>query len=441
MAWSTYRNVNLGILGFLLGIWFGTPLRSGGAAPVLAWGILMLVGLARRHRLRGLWCVAWVVCCLAAGTSYVAWWRGQQPKPDQVHLAGRGAVAEPPSYLPGVQQLILQDVSGYRVELQLPPFPRYQLGDQLSYNTHPPNQPPLYPDAALRLERFKLVKNLVLHQVEYRGTTAHWPLLWQLYKIRITIEQTINQYIPEPESSFLSGVLLGSSRAIPQEVQAELRQTGTSHIIAISGANITIVLGLLLAVLPLTNLRRQFWATCLAAGFITLLTGASASVVRGAVVAMLGQLLRLYGRPAPATSLVLVLCLVMLIGNPLQLRVDVGFQLSLAAFTGIIFLGKPLAHFCRNLPEVLRLSLSETTAATIATAPVSYFVFGKVSLLGLLVNPCILWLLPPLTALGFMLLGVSLLPRAGPFLAWVASYPLWGMLHLILQIIHRFARL
>lgn len=76
--------------------------------------------------------------------------------------------------------------------------------------------------------------------------------------IKNNAERLINQYIPEPESSFLSGILIGSRRSIPEEVQADLKTTGTTHMVAVSGANITILLGILEGVLPIYSLTWRF---------------------------------------------------------------------------------------------------------------------------------------------------------------------------------------
>jgi len=268
-------------------------------------------------------------------------------------------------------------------------------------------------------------------------------LLGSLFGLRTYWEGVIQDALPEPESSFLAGILLGSKRAIPQNIQDQLKQTGTSHIIAISGANITIVLGLLLQVLPLYTPRSKLTSTIAIAVFITLLTGASASVLRGSLVACLGSYLRARSRRAWTTAFILSSMVLLLLGNPLLLVADPGFQLSYAAFAGLAYIGSPIKQglekfqISERLPEIIKSSFAETAAATFGTAPLSLGLFGQLSLIGLIVNPLILWLLPLTTLLGLVVLGSAWLVPSGAIL----RLPLWALLHAILGVIGIFSRL
>lgn len=232
-------------------------------------------------------------------------------------------------------------------------------------------------------------------------------------------ESHLQANLPEPIASFVGGVLLGSKHSISADLQTALQQTGTSHIVAISGANITIMLDLLNLVLPLYSLRARWWATVITAVFLTLLTGASASVLRGSMVAVLGGWLKMRSRKAWATPLLLCSASLLLLANPLLLVADAGFQLSFAAFAGLTYLSEPIKHFMnrwwwfQKLPELMRQSAEETLAASLATLPISCTIFGYFSWLGLLVNPLILWLLPLLTVLGILTMLIGSIPIVG----------------------------
>jgi competence protein ComEC len=271
---------------------------------------------------------------------------------------------------------------------------------------------------------------------------AHFSPLGSMYSLGAAIETKIQTYISEPESSFLGGILLGSKRAIPTDVQDALKATGTSHIIAISGANITILLTIFLQFLPLYERRQQFIATLLIALFITVLTGAPASVIRGAYVAIIAQYIRMRGRRAWASPLILFSMALILLNNPLLLRADPGFQLSFAAYAGLAYLGTPIKTYCEKikfflkLPEVMRSSFSETLAASLGTAPLSFILFGQLSLLGLIVNPLVLWLLPLTTLIGLIFATTSWVHLLG----FLISLPLWLLLHTMLAIIQWFSR-
>ena len=266
-------------------------------------------------------------------------------------------------------------------------------------------------------------------------------LLSWLYRLRAKLEGIGQNNIPEPEASFLNGIMLGSKRAIPSDIQTALQATGTSHIVAISGANITILLNLVLGLLPLYRQRQQLWVTFGLALFICLLTGASASVLRGACVACFGRFIKYRSRRLWPFPFLLISTLLLMAVNPLLLAADPGFQLSVAAFAGLTYLGEPVTHFLdtfrltRFLPEVIRASLVETTAATLGTAIVSWSAFGQLSLLGLVVNPLILWLLEPITSLGLLLLFTGWIP----FAVTLIKIPLWLLLHTVLSVIVSFS--
>jgi competence protein ComEC len=272
--------------------------------------------------------------------------------------------------------------------------------------------------------------------------------LGYLYQLRHRIERHINRNLPEPEASFLAGILLGSRRGIPEDIQEALRTTGTSHIIAISGANITIMLTLLLKFLPLSRRSAQCAVVTGLSLFMILLTGASASVVRGGLVATLGSYLKMRGRQAWPYSLILFSMLALLLYNPLLLVADPGFQLSFGAFAGLAFLSQPITSLVdrlpglRGLPTPIRQPLVETAAATGGTFPVSLTVFGQVSLLGLVVNPLILWLLPYVTLNGFWLILSGLFPSGLlSKITVVVALPLWLSLHSILACVRWFGHI
>jgi competence protein ComEC len=336
-----------------------------------------------------------------------------------------------------------------RIQLSLNRYPIYSYGDRLSLYgrlTQPePFQNFNYP---LYLERFQIYGQISYpSRIKKLASNQASPILKSLYQFSQTIENNIQQKIPEPEASFLNGILLGNKRAIPQNIQTDLKNTGTTHIIAISGANITILLRIIIQLLPIYRRRQQFFLVFIIASLITIITGASASVLRGASVAIFSSFLKLYSRQNRPTPLILCTGTILILGNPLLLVADSGFQLSFAAFSGLAYLGEPITinlernSFLQKWPLIIKSSLSETLAATIGTLPLSFILFGQLSLLGLLVNPLILWLLPFITLLGLGICLFSFLPLIGNLLTNLLATPLWLALHLVLRIIANFANL
>ena len=381
------------------------------------------------------WLLPWLACCLAAGAWYVATWRFFRYHPPPGPGAYAGIVSEYPDYEADVQKLVVTLADGSRARVATQPFPRFVTGDEVRFRTDlVAARSDAEFDYALYLERHfvhSVANRIAVEKTGQRDVDSPFT------KVRRVVESQVGRYLIEPEASFLAGVMIGSKQSISDQLQAELRATGTSHIIAISGANITICLGLLVALLPIGGLRNQWLVTCVCAVLLTVVSGASASVVRGAVIACVSQLLRMYGRTAAPSQVIAVSMAAMLVANPLMLKADPGFQLSFAAFAGLMYVAPLLGRLLQRAPPFLAASMIETTAATVGTAPISYFSFGQISLLGLVVNPTVLWLLPAITSLGFGMLAVAWWPD----LARLVAVPLWLLLHLALYLIHVFAKL
>ena len=242
-------------------------------------------------------------------------------------------------------------------------------------------------------------------------------LLRGLERLRRQANELLFTLYPQPEASLMAGILLGLEDEIPPNVQDAFRRTGTSHIIAISGFNITILASLLtwFAV----RLIRRVWAPLLAAGLIavyTLLVGADPPVVRAAIMGTVALLGGVLGRRGSGLTSLAFSAAVMALFHP-PIVSEICFQLSFAASGGLALLADPLARqlarWIKRLPEgwlrsaaaVAGESLLITLVAQLATLPVIAGNFGRISLSALLSNPLILPPQPAVMVLG----GVSLL--------------------------------
>jgi len=129
------------------------------------------------------------------------------------------------------------------------------------------------------------------------------PFWVMMYGIHDSLLESIYKLFPEPEASLLAGILLGEDKNIPAEVKLAFTNTGTSHIIAISGFNIAIIAAIF--VMLFSRVLGKKWGSLLAILgiiFYTLLVGASASVVRAAIMGVLSVIGALFGRRSLATT-------------------------------------------------------------------------------------------------------------------------------------------
>lgn len=254
----------------------------------------------------------------------------------------------------------------------------------------------------------------------------------QILRWRRQLENQFNQFLPEPEASLVSGVVLGSRREMPTDFWQALKTTGTLHIIVASGYNISVIAAVALAVLA--GLFNRYLALILTAFVIllyVLLVGAEPAIIRAAIMAGISLTARFFGREADAGRALVFTAALMLLARPVLLW-DIGFQLSFLATLGLITLVPRLGFFDRLVkPTGLVKDIKETTAAQLMVLPVLLFHFHSFAWLGFLVNPLILWLVPLVMALGLVQIGISWF---GPLAKLVAGLN-YAVLHTIVFVI------
>lgn len=256
-----------------------------------------------------------------------------------------------------------------------------------------------------------------------------------IFTVKARAQTTIERLISGQEAALLSGILLGNDSGLSEGLDEDFQATGMTHIIAISGFNVAVLVGvLLMATRPFLGPARSAAAAMTGVALYTLLVGADASVVRAAIMAGIYLLSsRLLGRPTfPYASL----CLAgvgMTLVSPLILW-NVGFQLSFAATLGLmLYTDRFVGWTRRRLEGILTKktarravqALSESTLATLAaqitTLPLILYHFETLSLASLPANLLILPAQPGvMTWGGLATLAGMIWPAVGQLFAWVA---------------------
>ncbi len=289
-----------------------------------------------------------------------------------------------------------------------------------------------------------LARQGIYSYMAYPSTTALQagqgnPILSILYSFRQKAVDVVYTLFPDPEASLIAGIVLGEQTGISPGLQEAFRLTGTSHIIVISGFNITIIAGLFTMVFS-RILGRYRGALAAAVGIIlyTLLVGANAAVVRAAILGLLTLLGHLIGRRQTGLNSLTFVAGVMTAITPTVLW-DVSFQLSFAATLGIMLYAEPMTDwFTRMASRLLPQDKAEklagpvgeyfllTLAAQITTLPLMVYYFKRLSLTTLIANPLILPAQPALMVLGGLaiLTGLVFHPL-GQLFAW-AAWPFAG---------------
>ena len=245
--------------------------------------------------------------------------------------------------------------------------------------------------------------------------------------------------VPEPEAALAAGILLGVRSGIDPALNDAFARAGLTHVVAISGWNIAIVAALAAAAArPLTRLAAGRWLAAIAAagavaGYV-LLTGASPSVVRAALMAGALLLARLGGSRSHAMSALMLAALVMVLAAPAVVW-DVGFQLSALATAGLIWFGAAFEARLGRWPALIREPVALTLAAQVTTLPVILFNFERLSLIAPIANVVVVPLVPlvMLTSAVAALTGATIvsMPLIGDLLAWGAGGAAWLYLRLM----------
>jgi len=282
---------------------------------------------------------------------------------------------------------VMADVAGCRLQITAARFPAYATDDTLllTKGKRTPVADIVNTGYAAYLQRQSIVAAISFPVFTRTGSTAARPP-----SLNTNLDTVIKKVFIEPDAGIAAALLLARTDGLPATLQENFRATGLSHLLAISGMNITMLAGILIALLhivPLSPLTRTILVSTLLWGYMALL-GWPISAVRATffwTIALLALRLHLL------TSLPTVLGLTLLgmVSLKPELVTDVGFQLSVSAVTGIfliLFLTKRQFVSASTFTKVVAGSLLVTLGATLTTWPIIAYHFGTVSLLSVPAN-------------------------------------------------------
>ncbi len=296
----------------------------------------------------------------------------------------------------------------------------------------------LYKDSIL----FKIPKADVVVLSRNNGN----PILAALIRFNHAIIASFRRLLSVKEASLLGGLVLGAKGDIDPEFRNALVATGTIHVIALSGTNVTIVATVLrkaLAAIPRLN---PLWGNALGGIAIVLfvtMTGLQSSAIRSGIMAVIGLFARSTGRTSVAFRTLVLAAAIMILWDPKYLVYDVSFQLSFLATLGLIFITPILARFFQRVPEKIvwfipiREMLSATLGAQLAVTPFILYKMGTFSLIALPANIVVLPVIPLSMALGAL---AGFLGMLSPILAYPFAYGAHLILQYLLWIITTLAR-
>ncbi|MDP3772364.1 MAG: ComEC/Rec2 family competence protein [bacterium] len=359
----------------------------------------------------------------------------------------------------------------FTVLVTMRPYPRYALGDELTLRgtLNEPQADETFNQRAM-LARQNIFSVMTFPTVEKIAERKGSRLGLSLAYFRHNFENRLDAVLPEPHAALAKGLLLGEKSELPRELIADFQTTGTTHIIALSGYNITIVARILHDILLVLGISffSAFWFSAGGIILFVLAVGPSASIVRAAIMGILVLVAQREGRAYRMTNALVLAGALMIFQNPFILRFDAAFQLSFLATLGLIYLAPHIEkrldririrttivitgaldtlgirrqQTALSFPYRVALGgqkiLAETIGAELMVLPLIVSLFGRISLISPITNLLVLAAVPYAMGTAFI---------AG--IADVFWHPLgiatgvgaWLILSYLISVIRLFARL
>lgn len=229
------------------------------------------------------------------------------------------------------------------------------------------------------------------------------------------------------------GLVIGDTSGFDPQTEDSFRRAGLSHLVAVSGSNVAIVLGAVLLLGARLHLWLRVGVAVAALGLFVLVVGPEPSVLRAAAMGSVALMALGLGRRSQPLHALCLACFVLSALRP-QIVFSLGFWLSVAATLGIVLWGSRCAERIEEtvgpgpVKSAVAAAFGVTCAAQFAVAPIIVLVFGTISVAGLPANLLAVPAVPPATILGFLAatagtlaapVGSFFATLSAPFLVWI----------------------
>lgn len=313
---------------------------------------------------------------------------------DKVRLSA--TVLSEPLRFSGSQLIVLNGLKIYLDE-----FPRVNYGDRLEII------------GVVAGDRLKIIE-IVKHETQ----TAF------LFTLRKRIIGFYKKWLPTPDSALVAGMAIGSKEGIDREFWKVLTKSGTAHVVVASGMNVSLVAGTILALSSsYISRKKAVWVALSAIISYAVLSGLAGPIIRASIMGTLALVATAMGKISQAKRALFLSAGLMILLNPSWI-VDLGFLLSFAATTSLVFFGSKVNRLLYFVPSIFRVNLSTSLTAQIGVAPIILIAFGQMNFISPLVNTLVLPAVAPITIIGIVsaLLGLVFEPLGA--LLILITYPL-----------------
>jgi len=329
-------------------------------------------------------------------------------------------------------EVSLVDPFSGKAKVFAPSFPRFRYGDLLEISG--------------RAEE-SLFRNdwatIFYPELQLLETGKGFWLKRELLELKNLLVAKFPLYLDRDKSALLAGLTFGERGGFSEELKTDMARSGVTHIVALSGYNIAILaLAIEKAFSYFLSRRKRFYLTLALIFIFVLMVGGEASVVRAAIMGALALLAEHIGRPRDILHLVALTAVGMVLIDPTVTVFDLGFQLSFLSLLGIILIQPALGKIFGFTPGRKESFLAwkenglTTISAQLAVFPVLIVNFDYFSLTSILANILILFTVPLVMFLGFLLAALS---AVSVFLGFFAAKIVSALLFYQIWVIHFFS--
>lgn len=336
-------------------------------------------------------------------------------------------------------------------------FPEFHFGDYLQIQGQirsPPSfEGSFYPQ---QLAEQDIYAAIYVPKIQFLHAGTGDPF-WQLvFTLKSWLSNQINVIFTEPEASLVAGLLMGIRTSIPQSILDDFNRAGLTHVLAISGYNINLMITIFGFFFVGAGRRARFLGMLCGIVLFLLFTGFSGSVIRAAWMGFFVILSIANGRKGQAIINLLLSAFLMTFLNPYVLAFDLSFELSFLATLGLVLLmpvvekyfearmgalrnetgnvgGSVFIKLYAKMPEFLREGLLITLAAQVFTTPLILYYFGRFSIIAPIANILFLPMIPLIMLVSFLALIISFV---SPLLAFPFVAMTWIFLKILLNGVH-----
>lgn len=269
-------------------------------------------------------------------------------------------------------------------------------------------------------------------QIAHEGGSGRFAVRSALVRLKNSFVEAMAAALPEPQVSLGAGVLLGARHSLGTYLTDTFRTVGLSHIIVLSGYNMTVIAEALgkTRLLFTASIASALGAASIAA--FAVLVGGGATVVRSALMALIAVIARTTGRMYGAPRALLVAGAAMALHSPLIVLYDPGFQLSFMATLSLIFGADRIEQKLSVIPiAFVRSVLASTIAAQIGVLPLLLYHIGSISLVSLVANLLVVPVVPVAMLLSFI---AGIAGYFGSIIALIVGLPAYLLLTWILSV-------